>query len=478
MLDIYSTLEINKILEEIASYSCSELSKERILNLKILPKQQVKNDLLVLDEMMSYLFRFGQLSLSNSFNLLPYIEASKKEMVLSPIQLEHIASDIVNATKVYKQFYKVDKTKYLRLYNLAQALFDLTPIEKKIHQVILPSLLISDNASTTLFSIRQQINKKEQEVRQLSGQLIQKYSEYLSESSISIRNGHFVLPIKTAYKNKIDGIIHDFSSSGQTTFIEPSILVNISNQIYALKADEQEEIYRLLKELSLLVKDKADEIESNNKILAEFDYIASKAQYSNNHKCFVPTLSDERIIELKNARHPLIDPKCVVPNDFDFNSDDRIIIISGPNAGGKTVALKTLGLMVMMTQMGIAIPTSENAKLSYFPRIYADIGDNQSLSDNLSTFSAHVSNISTITHFVNEDDLVLLDELGTGTSPMEGSSLALAVTDYLLVCVLEVRQLAVVVQIVRTCQPGVSLYFVTSSLGRHRQDDSPQKQGE
>ena len=177
MLDIYSTLEINKILEEIASYSCSELSKERILNLKILPKQQVKNDLLVLDEMMSYLFRFGQLSLSNSFNLLPYIEASKKEMVLSPIQLEHIASDIVNATKVYKQFYKVDKTKYLRLYNLAQALFDLTPIEKKIHQVILPSLLISDNASTTLFSIRQQINKKEQEVRQLSGQLIQKYSE-------------------------------------------------------------------------------------------------------------------------------------------------------------------------------------------------------------------------------------------------------------------------------------------------------------
>lgn len=432
MLDIYATLEITKILEEISSYSNSELAKERILNLKMLPKEEVKRDLLYLDEMMSYLLRFGQIALSNSFNLLPLVEATKKEKVLSPIELDHIATDVVNANKIFKQFSRADKTQYLHLNQLANSLYDLSEIETRIHHVILPTLAISDNASPTLYNIRQQIAKKEQEVRNLSAQLIQKYNEYLSEQSISIRNGHFVLPIKTSYKNKIDGIIHDFSSSGQTTFIEPSILVNISNQIYALKADEQEEIYKLLKELSLLVKEKADEIESNNKILAEFDYISAKAQYSNAHKCFVSELVDDKKIELKKARHPLIDPNVVVANDFDFDIDNRIIIISGPNAGGKTVALKTLGLLIMMNQMGIAIPTSKKAQLSYFPRIYADIGDNQSLSDNLSTFSAHVSNLSTITHFVNENDLVLLDELGTGTSPLEGSSLALAVTDFLV----------------------------------------------
>ena len=432
MLDIYETLEISKILAEIATFSNSEIAKNRILNLKMLSKEEAKNDLEILDEMMSYLLRFPLIPLTTSFDLRPFVEASKKERVLSPIELEHIASDIINANKTYKQFSKVDKTKYLRLFNLANKLYDLSPLEKEIHRVILPSLAISDEASTNLKKIRQQIVKKEQEVRTLSSQLIQKYSEYISESSISIRNGHFVLPIKTTYKNKIDGIIHDFSSSGQTTFIEPSILVNVSNQIYALKADEQEEIYRLLKGLTELVSAKSEEIVSNNEILAEFDYICAKAQYSNNHKCYVSELCDERIIDLKKARHPLIDSNNVVANDFSFDIDNRIIIISGPNAGGKTVALKTLGLMVMMNQMGIAIPVDQKAHLSYFPRIYADIGDNQSLSDNLSTFSAHISNLSTITHFVSNEDLVLLDELGTGTSPLEGSSLALAVTDFLL----------------------------------------------
>ena len=432
MLDIYGTLEINRVLEQIASYSRSELSKDRILSLKMLPKDIVKSDLEILDEMMSYLLRFGDIALSSSFDLKKYLDEVEKGGVLTASDLDKVANDIDSAIKINKQFAKIDKSKYFRLFSLADSLFDLTPLGEKIHKVVLPNLTISDEASPTLRSIRNSINKKEQELRALSGQLIQKYHDYLSESSLSIRDGHFVLPVKTSYKNKVDGIIHDFSSSGQTTFIEPSILVNLSNQIYALKNDEQEEIYKLLKELSLQVGAHSNEVYENNKILAEFDYIAAKAKYCNEYKCLVAELSDERVIDIKGARHPLLDQTKVVANDFHFDNETRLIIISGPNAGGKTVALKTLGILVMMNQMGIAIPTSSQAKIAYFPRIYADIGDNQSLSDNLSTFAAHVSNLSTITHFVNADDLVLLDELGTGTSPNEGSSLALAISDFLI----------------------------------------------
>lgn len=432
MLDVYQTLEIAKVLEEVASYSRSEIAREKILSLRMLPKDEVIHDLTLLDEMMSYILRFGDISFSSSSNLKPIIESAIKEGVLTPSDLDKVAGDIESANKIYKQFSKIDKTKYFNLQKLGESLFDLSELEKKIRKIVLPNLSISDDASPKLSSIRKEIIKKEQEVRASSNELIQKYHEYLSENSISIRNGHFVLPVKTSYKNKINGIIHDFSSSGQTTFIEPSSMVNLSNQIYALKVDEQEEIYRLLKELSLLVKKHSSEIESNNKILAEFDYIAAKAHYSNKYKSFVSEMSDDPIIDLKKARHPLLDQNKVIANDFYFDKDNRIIIISGPNAGGKTVALKTLGILVMMNQMGLAIPTISKAKLSYFPKIYADIGDNQSLSDNLSTFAAHVSNLSTITHFVKEDDLVLLDELGTGTSPNEGSSLALAISDFLV----------------------------------------------
>lgn len=432
MLDVYQTLEISKVLEEVASYSRSEIAREKIHSLKMLPKEVVIHDLALLDEMMSYILRFGDISFASSSNLKPIVDAAIKDAVLTPPDFDHVASDIDSANKIYKQFSKIDKTKYFNLQKLGESLFDLSELEKKIRKIVLPNLSISDDASPKLSSIRRDIIKKEQEVRASSNELIQKYHEYLSENSISIRNGHFVLPVKTSYKNKINGIIHDFSSSGQTTFIEPSSMVNLSNQIYALKVDEQEEIYRLLKELSLLVKKHSNEIEANNKILAEFDYIAAKAHYSNKYKSFVSEMSDESIIDLKKARHPLLDQTKVVANDFYFDKDNRIIIISGPNAGGKTVALKTLGILVMMNQMGLALPTISKAKLSYFPKIYADIGDNQSLSDNLSTFAAHVSNLSTITHFVKEDDLVLLDELGTGTSPNEGSSLALAISDFLV----------------------------------------------
>ncbi|MCQ2801906.1 MAG: endonuclease MutS2 [Bacilli bacterium] len=432
MLDIYGTLEISKVLEEISSFSSTELGKKKVLSLRMLEKEDVIKSLKLVDEMSSFILRYGSLPIASSFDLAKYIETARKGGILTPAELDHIALDILTAKKISDFFRKAEKSLYFNLLNVVGKLYDISPLELKIHSVIAPNLSIKDDASPTLNKIRTAIHKQEFEVRRIAGALIKHYSEFLTEQTITIRNDHFVLPVDTANKSKVPGIIHDISDSGQTTFIEPMNLVQMSNELCSLKVEEKEEIYRLLKELTLKVDSYANEINSNNNVIGELDFIASKASYGNKHNCLVANISDDKVIELVGARHPLIDEDKVVANDFTFNKEQRIIVISGPNAGGKTVALKTLGLMVMMSQMGIAIPTKEPANLAYFPRIYADIGDNQSLSDNLSTFAAHVSNLSTITHFVTHKDLVLLDELGTGTSPNEGEALALAVSDFLL----------------------------------------------
>ena len=433
MLDIYGTLEIQKILETISLNARSEIARNKILSLKMLQsKKDVANSLNYLNEMLSLLLRHGNLPISSSLDLSKYVSIAKKGGILSPLDLDHVATDILVSRKINDYFKVVEKSLYPSLIELANKLFDISFLEEEIRKVVAPNLEILDNASPKLKKIRQNIHSLEIEVRSSTQPLIKKYHEYLSEDTITIRNDHFVLPVLSQYKNKVPGVIHDISDTYQTTFIEPIQLVELSNRICSLKVEEKEEISRLLKALTESVSKSAPEILANNSLIGELDFISSKAIYGNSINAQVANLVDEQIIELNKARHPLIDQTKVIANDFLLNKEQRIIIISGPNAGGKTVALKTLGLMIMMNQMGLAIPTSIPANLGYFPRIYADIGDNQSLSDNLSTFAAHVSNLSTITHFVTKNDLVLLDELGTGTSPNEGEAIALATTDYLL----------------------------------------------
>ena len=432
MLDIYGTLEIKEVLNEIALKTHSELAKQKALSLKMLPsKDEVRKDLALLDEMISLILRHGDLPIKSSFDISHYVDMAQKGGVLTPLDLEHIANDILVADKLNVYFARAEKHLYPLLLSKANELSEILPLEVEIHKVVAPNLSIHDNASEKLLKIRHDIAHLESQIRSSARPLISKYKEFLSEENITIRNDHFVLPVNSIYKYKVDGIIHDVSDSGLTTFIEPSELVAISNKIYLLKADEKEEIFRLLKLLSQKVIKFAPEIIKNNIIISELDFISAKASYASENNSFVAALLDEQIIDIKKARHPLI-KQGVVANDFYLDKSQRIIIISGPNAGGKTVALKTLGLMVMMNQMGLALPTISPANLGYFPKIYADIGDNQSLSDNLSTFAAHISNLSTITHFVSSKDLVLLDELGTGTSPSEGEALAIAVTNFLL----------------------------------------------
>ena len=432
MLDIYQTLEISKVLEEISSYSHTEIAKNKLLNQKMLPLEEASKSLVLVSQMSDFILKYGSVPIRASFDLERHVNLALKGGVLTPLDLDHIASDIVTANNVNNFFKKGSKAEYFELKDLVDKLYDITPLELKIHSVIAPNLSIKDDASPKLKAIRNEIFKLENSVRSYASGLIKKYHEFLSEDTLSLRNDHYVLPVLSNHKSQVRGVIHDISDSGNTTFIEPEILVELSNKVVALRIEEKEEIYRLLKELTQEVCQYSSSILANNKLIGELDYISSKSEYGNKHRCIVPTFSKERVISLKGARHPLIDESKVVANDFYFDEKNRIVIISGPNAGGKTVALKTLGLLVMMAQMGIAIPTKEAGILPYFPRIYADIGDNQSLSDNLSTFAAHVSNLSTITHFVTSKDLVLLDELGTGTSPNEGEALALAVSDFLL----------------------------------------------
>ncbi len=433
MLDIYETLEIKKVLEEVSLFSRSEIAKERILSLKMFSDfSLLKKELLLTDEMIQLVYRYSRLNITASINLLKDVELAKRFGVLTPLDFAHIVNDIKTSNDLVLFFKKVNEKEFTNLYEIYSSLVDLSSLEEEINKVILPDLTISSKASDTLFSIRNHIDKLEKEIRETSFKLIDKFSDYLSEKNLTFRNDHFVLPVRTALKGKVDGIIHDVSDSGMTTFIEPTQLVELSNELYSYKALEREEIRKILKELTEKVALRGDDILRNNEIIARLDFLDSKASYAIKKKGYIATLVDEPVIELKNARHPLIDENRVVANDFYLDENKRIIIISGPNAGGKTVALKTLGINVMLNQMGMATLTSEKARLSFFPRIYADIGDNQSLSDNLSTFAAHISNLSTITHFAKKNDLILLDELGTGTSPKEGESIALAITDYLV----------------------------------------------
>lgn len=432
MLDIYQTLEIEKVLTEVSSFSKTEIGLSKIRSLRMLNEEEASKSLKLVNEMTSFILRFGAIPILSSFDLEEFINTALKGGVLTALDLDHIATDVLTANKLNNFFKKADKTQYFELVTLVNKLYDISELEHKIHKIIAPNLNIKDDASPKLRDIRNQIRKKEMDVRQIANRLIRIYHDYLSEDTITIRNDHYVLPVDTAHKNLVPGVIHDISDSGQTTFIEPQEMVQLMNQICVLHIEEKEEIYQLLKMLTAEVVQYSGQISSNNKLIGELDFISAKSEYANAHDCYVATFVKERMIDFKGARHPLIPTDQVVANDFRFDENQRLIVISGPNAGGKTVALKTLGLLVMMSQMGLAIPTKEAGTLSFFPRIYADIGDNQSLSDNLSTFAAHVSNLSTITHFVTSKDLVLLDELGTGTSPNEGEALALAVSDFLL----------------------------------------------
>ena len=432
MKNLYDTLEFNKIQEKLNLYIKTEVGKNLVNTLELSTDFfLLQKELSFVEEMMNLIVRFGTLPIINSSDLAIKIGFAKKGGILTPKDLNDIAEDIETSSKVIS-FVKKCEGNYENIKDFIKDFNVLNHLSNSIKGVISPSLTIYDNASSKLKSIRTKIVSTQQELTARINSLVRTYSSILSDGNITLRNDHFVLPVKTTEKNKIQGIIHDVSNTGETTFIEPNSIVELNNKIYVLKLEEQEEIKRILLELTKEVLSYENEILTNNQMLGYLDFVQAKSLYGNDIDGYVATLEKEQQIHLIGAKHPLLNKDTCVPNSFELNKDHRIMIITGPNAGGKTVALKTVGLLILMNQCGLPLPTSKKPILSIFNNIYLDVGDNQSIQDNLSTFSAHITNIAQIVKNIGGKDIVLIDELGTGTSPNEGEALAISVINEIL----------------------------------------------
>ena len=311
-----------------------------------------------------------------------------------------------------------------------EALYSNKDIENKISSAIISEDLIADEASNKLFSIRQSRKSLESDIKSKLNAFIHSssHSKYIMDPVVTIRSGRFVVPIKEEYKSVVKGFIHDTSSSGSTVYIEPMAVFEINNKINDLLVEENKEIERILQELSNLLIPIVDKIESNIYLIGKLDFISAKAKLALNMNATMPLLTDE--INLIKARHPLIPKDKVVPNNIYVGKSFSTLVITGPNTGGKTVSLKTVGLLCLMAQSGLFIPANENSKVKVFDNIFADIGDEQSIEESLSTFSSHMTNIVNIVDKVTSKSLVLVDELGSGTDPIEGANLAIALLEY------------------------------------------------
>ena len=433
MQDIYQTFEFARIKEAILDFTRTEVGKRMSNELVMFDSlEKVNASLEDLKEVISIILRFGPFPISTSADALKMMDMAKKTGILSPHDLYMLANDVETMNALVEYIKKVDVSTYPRIKDKISSFNDLSSLYHLIRSKITSSLTVDDKASEKLHEIRTSLKKLMRQLEGKAASLAYTYAQYLSDENPTIRDGHFVLPVKNAYKNKVLGAVYDVSDTGNTVFIEPIEIISLNNEITSLKVEENEEVRRILKELTNACLLQEDEIIHNNAIIGELDFIAAKALYAKHINAEVATLSPKtQIIDLKEARHPLLDPSKVVANSYHFDEEKRIVVISGPNAGGKTVSLKTVGLLVLMNQAGLALPIAKG-ELSYFNHIYIDIGDNQSISDNLSTFSAHMSQVGEITSLAKGKDLVLMDELGTGTDPKEGEAIAIGVVKSLI----------------------------------------------
>ncbi|SDM76854.1 DNA mismatch repair protein MutS2 [Psychrobacillus sp. OK028] len=429
------TLEYYKIREEVSSYCTSSIGKSHID--KLLPSvdfTEVTKLLEEMDEGMAILRLRGNVPMGGMTDVRPHAKRAQIGGMLSPTELMEIASTI-RASKILRQFIdnvaESEDVKIPHFLRLKEGLPILTALEHEINDCIDENGAVLDSASSTLRSIRQQLRIQVSRVREK----LESYTrganaaKMLSDSIITIRNDRYVIPVKSEYRSHYGGIIHDQSSSGQTLFIEPSAVVQINNDIRSLKVKEQEEINRILVRLTAEVEIVGHDIFLLVNVLGEVDVILAKAKYGQAQKCTMPVINNKGFIRLVKARHPLIPQETAVPNTIEFGKDITTIVITGPNTGGKTVTLKTVGLCTLMAQSGLPIPALDGSEVALFESVFADIGDEQSIEQSLSTFSSHMVNIVDILKKYDDKSLIIFDELGAGTDPQEGAALAISILD-------------------------------------------------
>jgi len=431
---VLKVLEFTKVREQLLVHAASTLGQEKINNL--VPSRDFAEVVRLqeeTDEAATVIRIKGHVPLSGIHDIRPHIKRSVIGGVLSPHELVQIAS-IIHASRQMKRFIEEiaeERTEIPILLEQVAQIVPLTNLEQDIKQAIDESGEVLDGASELLRSLRIQLRANEARIREKLESMIRSSSaqKMLSDSLITIRNDRFVIPVKQEYRGHYGGIIHDQSASGQTLFIEPQVIVQLNNQLQDIRIKEQVEIERILTELSAKTAEHERELQTIVQVMANLDFIFAKARYGKEIKGSKPSINHEGRIVLYKARHPLIPLNDVVANDIILGKDYTAIVITGPNTGGKTVTLKTLGLCTLMAQAGLQIPAQDGSELAVFDAVYADIGDEQSIEQSLSTFSSHMVNIVDILNRVDGNSLVLFDELGAGTDPQEGAALAISILD-------------------------------------------------
>ena len=429
------TLEYDKVRQQVAKHCTSSIGKSAIEDL--VPQTDFHKVVQLLDEMdegLSILRVKGNVPLGGIFDVRPAARRAQIGGMLSAMELMEVSSTI-RAGRILRNFIEdieaegaIDIPLFIEKKETMPV---LTGLQHEINNCIDENGGVLDSASPALRTIRQSLRSEEAKVRSKLESLTRgsNATKMLSDAIVTIRNDRYVIPVKQEYRYHYGGIVHDQSSSGQTLFIEPDSVVQANNEIHRLKMKEQAEIERILLALSAMVQEVAPDIFNLVKLLGEIDVILAKGKYGQANKCTKPKVNKEGYIRLVRARHPLLPIETAVPNDIEFGKDITAIVITGPNTGGKTVALKTVGLCTLMAQAGLPVPALDGSELAVFGQLFTDIGDEQSIEQSLSTFSSHMVNIVDILQKFDHESLVLFDELGAGTDPQEGAALAISILD-------------------------------------------------
>lgn len=424
-------LELDKILAQLAELTCCETARARVMqikpsdNLRIVQDETAKtNDAFMLAA------HFGTPSFGKMDDPTEHLKLAQVGGILTPFALLNIAA-ILRQTRLLLDWY----AQCANMHNSLKPVFGLLTanktIEKRISEVFVSEEEIADTASDELYSIRKKIRSIGSGIRETLDKMIRSasYQKALQENIVTMRDGRYVVPVKAEYKSMVSGLVHDTSASGATLFIEPMSVVEANNDIRVLKAKEKAEIERILQELSAECGAQAGLISSDFETLITLNIYFAKARLAERMNAVMPQITDGGMIRLNKARHPLIAKEKVVPVSLSLGGDYTSLVITGPNTGGKTVTLKTIGLLTLMTMCGLLIPVSDNSTITVFKKVLVDIGDEQSIAQNLSTFSAHMTNIASILQNADAKSLILADELGSGTDPVEGAALATAILE-------------------------------------------------